>query len=234
MQPARAIGYREAMSDDTRGDTTAVRFRLVLASASRSRSTLLANAGIDHLMEVSGVDEARFHAPTPEALVSLLADAKARAVAARSTDAIVLGCDSVLGIDGRVLGKPPTPRAALEHWGLVAGRTATLATGHTLLRVERGVVVAHAAGVARTEVTFGQPTASEVEAYVATAEPLGSAGAFTLEGLSAPFVESISGSPSNVIGLSLPLLAQLMRELGLSVVQFWKPASPTGSNHSMS
>lgn len=210
------------MSDDVRRVTTAARFRLVLASASRSRSALLANAGIDHEMEVSGVDESRFDAPTSEALVSLLADAKARAVAARSTNAIVLGCDSVLDIEGRVLGKPRSARAALEHWGLIAGRTATLATGHTLLRVERGSIVAQAAGVARTDVTFGEPTASEIEAYAATAEPLASAGAFTLEGLSAPFVDSISGSPSNVIGLCLPLLARLMRELGLSIVQFWR------------
>jgi septum formation protein len=76
--------------------------------------------------------------------------------------------------------------------------------------------------VAQTDVTFGRPTQAEIAAYVATAEPLASAGAFTLEGLSAPFVESISGSPSNVIGLSLPLLGRLLRELGLSIVQLWK------------
>jgi nucleoside triphosphate pyrophosphatase len=216
------------MNDDLRGTVTALHHRLVLASASRSRSTLLANAGIDHVMEVSGVDETRFDAPTPEELVSALADAKARAVAARFTNAIVLGCDSVLAVDGRVLGKPATARAALDHWSLIAGRTATLATGHTLLRVEGRAIVAAAAGVARTDVNFGQPTAAEIEAYVATAEPLASAGAFTLEGLSAPFVDAISGSPSNVIGLSLPLLGRLLRELGLSIIQFWRtPAAPS-------
>jgi septum formation protein len=171
----------------------------------------------------SGVDEAGFDAPTPDGLVRVLADAKARAVAARSSDAIVLGCDSVLDVDGHVLGKPPDARAAREHWDRIAGRTVTLWTGHTLLRVERGAIVAHAAGVARTEVTFGRPTSTEVDAYVATAEPLACAGGFTLEGLSAPFVETISGSPSNVIGLSLPLLASLLREIGFSVVQLWTP-----------
>ncbi|HTV21932.1 MAG TPA: nucleoside triphosphate pyrophosphatase [Polyangiaceae bacterium] len=200
-------------------------FQLVLASTSRSRSLLLGQAGIDHVMQGSGVDEARYDAPTPEGLVSVLADAKARAVAARLQQGIVLGCDSVLGIDGRVLGKPPTADAAREHWKLIVGRTSTLSTGHTLLRVERGAVVAQAAAVASTHITFGTPTPAEIDAYVATAEPLASAGAFTLEGLSAPFVESISGSPSNVIGLSLPLLGRLVRELGLSIVQFWKPTA---------
>jgi septum formation protein len=200
------------------------RWQLVLASASRTRSALLAQAGIEHSVQTSAVDESQVTAATPQALVSLLADAKARAVARRSTDAIVLGCDSVLGVDGRVLGKPATAEAALEHWGLIAGRTATLFTGHTLLRVEQGVITAEAAGVAQTDVSFGQPTPAELAAYVATGEPLASAGAFTLEGLSAPFVESISGTPSNVLGLSLPLLGRLLKALGISVVQLWKPA----------
>jgi septum formation protein len=210
------------MSHNPRSAAPSAQLRLVLASTSRARSMLLSQAGIEHVMEASGVDETRIDAATPEALVSALADAKAHAVAARSTDAIVLGCDSVLGIDGRVLGKPATAQAAREHWSLIAGRTATLSTGHTLLRVQQGAITTRAAGVARTEVTFTAPTPAEIDAYVATGEPLASAGAFTLEGLSAPFIEGVSGSPSNVIGLSLPLLARLLRELGLSIVQFWK------------
>jgi septum formation protein len=213
------------MSQNTGAAAPSPHLRLVLASTSRSRSTLLTQAGIEHVMEASGVDESRVDAATPEALVSALADAKARAVAARLTDAIVLGCDSVLGVDGRVLGKPATAQAAREHWRLIAGRSATLSTGHTLLRVQHGAVAARAAGVARTEVSFAEPTPAELDAYVATGEPLASAGAFTLEGLSAPFIEGVSGSPSNVIGLSLPLLARLLRELGLSIVQFWKPTT---------
>jgi septum formation protein len=210
------------MSDDIRTAFPTGHHRLVLASTSRARSMLLTQAGIDHVMEASGVDETRFDVTTPEALVSSLADAKAHAVAARLENGIVLGCDSVLGIDERVLGKPATAQAAREHWSLIAGRTATLSTGHAMLRVEHGSVVARAAAVARTDVTFALPTTAEIAAYVATGEPLASAGAFTLEGLSAPFIDGISGSPSNVIGLSLPLLARLLREIGLSIVQFWK------------
>jgi septum formation protein len=217
------VEYAVPMSD-TIDESSAARWRLVLASESRTRSALLTQAGIEHVTQISGVDESRIEAATPEALVQALADAKARAVAGRATDALVLGCDSVLGVDGRVLGKPPTAQAALEHWRLMAGRTATLFTGHTLIRVERGAITGHAAAVGRTEVSFGQPSAAELDAYVATREPLASAGSFTLEGLSAPFIEGISGSPSNVLGLSLPLLGRLLKELGLSVVDLWKPS----------
>jgi septum formation protein len=210
------------MSDAMQRAAVAGPFRLVLASTSRARATLLTQAGIEHELAASGVDESGFDAPTPEGLVSVLADAKARAVAARATHALVLGCDSVLSIDGRVLGKPATAEAAREHWGRIAGRTATLLTGHTLLRVERGAIIARAADVARTDVHVGRPTPSEIEAYVATDEPLASAGAFTLEGFSAPFIDAISGSPSNVIGLCLPTLGRLARELGISIVQLWK------------
>lgn len=210
------------MSDALQSAPVAGPFHLVLASTSRPRAALLTQAGIEHELEASGVDESAFDAPTPEGLVSVLADAKARAVAARATDALVLGCDSILSLDGRVLGKPATAQAAREHWSRIAGRTATLLTGHTLLRVERGAIIARAAAVARTDVHAGRPTPSEVEAYIATDEPLASAGAFTLEGLSAPFIDAISGSPSNVIGLCLPTLARLARELGISIVQLWK------------
>jgi len=107
---------------------------------------LLTQAGIDHVLEASGVDETRFDAATPEALVCALADAKARAVAARSKDALVLGCEQCARHRWARARKPPTARAALEHWSLIAGRTATLSTGHTLLRVEHGSIVARAAG----------------------------------------------------------------------------------------
>jgi septum formation protein len=195
---------------------------LVLASASRSRGALLAQAGIEHVLVTSGVDEGAIVAPSPAELVERLADAKARAVADRFRSALVLGCDSLLGIDGQVLGKPATREAALDHWRLIAGRSATLFTGHCLLHVDGGQVVAQAAALAQTEVHIGHPSPVELDAYVASGEPFASAGGFTLEGLSAPFIDGITGSPSNVIGLSLPVLAQLLRRLGFSVVEFWK------------
>jgi nucleoside triphosphate pyrophosphatase len=229
--PARAaIGYRRPMSDAGREASlhrqpgSPERPPLVLASASRSRAALLTQAGIEHELATSGVDESAIAAPTPAELVERLAEAKARAVAASRREALVLGCDSLLGIDGRVLGKPESREAALEHWRLIAGRTTTLFTGHCLLHVQGGNVVAHAAALAQTDVHIGRPTPAELDAYVASGEPLGSAGGFTLEGRSAPFIEGIAGSPSNVIGLSLPVLGQLLQRLGFSVVQFWQSA----------
>jgi len=195
---------------------------LVLASTSSSRAALLAQARIRHERVASGVDESGIDAPTPSELVAQLASAKARAVAARSQEALVLGCDSLLGIDGRVLGKPATPDAARENWRLIAGRTTTLFTGHCLLHVEGGRVVAHAEAVAQTDVHMGRPTPAELEAYIASGEPLACAGGFTLEGLSAPFIDGIGGSPSNVIGLCLPTLGRLLQELGFSVAQLWE------------
>lgn len=153
----------------------------VLASTSGARAALLTQAGIRHERLASAVDETSFDAPTPSALVAQLADAKARAVAARHEDALVLGCDSLLGIDGRALGKPETVDAAREHWQQIAGRTTTLFTGHCLLHVQGGRVIAEADAVARTDVHIGRPTSAELEAYIASGEPLASAGGFTLE-----------------------------------------------------
>lgn len=212
------------MTDVATHDLLPRRPVLVLASTSSARAALLTQAGIRYELAASGVDESGIDAPTPGELVARLADAKARAVAGRSEEALVLGCDSLLGIDGKVLGKPATPDAARQHWQLISGRTTTLFTGHCLLHVQGGQVIAHAEAVARTEVFIGRPTPAELDAYVASGEPLASAGGFTLEGLSAPFIDGIGGSPSNVIGLCLPTLAQLLKRLGFSVAQFWRSA----------
>ena len=133
-------------------------------------------------------------------------------------DALVLGCDSVLELDGEALGKPVDAADAIARWHRMRGRTGTLLTGHVVVDTRTGRT---ACGTAATVVRFGNPTDEEVAAYVATGEPLHVAGAFTLDGRSAPFVDGIDGDPGNVIGLSLPLLRRLLGELGTGVHELW-------------
>jgi len=193
--------------------------RLVLASASPARLRLLRAAGIEPIVDVSGVDESAVTAADPWALVQELATAKARVVAARrAADEIVLGCDSMLLLDGASYGKPATVQDAVGRWQRMRGRTASLLTGHCLIDVASGRCES---GVADTVVRFGTPSDDEISAYVATGEPLQVAGAFTLDGLSAPFVDGVEGDPSNVIGLSLPLLRELLMRHGVAIMELW-------------
>jgi septum formation protein len=169
---------------------------------------------------VSGVDEDAITAPTLSALVLALAQAKASVVAAdpRAHDAVVVGCDSLLDVDGVAHGKPASladARARLVH---LRGRSATLRTGHHVIDTTSHRT---ASGVASTQVQFGDYDDDELEAYLGTGEPLAVAGAFTLDGRSAPFVHSIVGDHSNVIGLSLPLLRNLLRQIDRTVMEFW-------------
>jgi septum formation protein len=203
--------------------------RLVLASASPARLSVLRAAGVDPVVRVSGVDEDAVAAalvdPEPADLVTALAVAKAEAVldavAADHPDSVVVGCDSMLAIGGEVVGKPHTPEVARERWRRMAGRSGTLLTGHAVLRLAGGEVVARASGSEPTTVRFGSPTEEEVDAYVATGEPLAVAGGFTLDGLGGWFVDGIDGDPSSVIGISLPLTRKLLRDVGLGVPTFW-------------
>jgi septum formation protein len=196
--------------------------RLVLASASPARLSVLRAAGVEPEVRVSGVDEEAVSAPTPSDLVGALAEAKAKAaVRPADDDLLVLGCDSMLELDGTSYGKPGTPAEATKRWELLSGRAGILRTGHALLAVRAGSVVAGATEVASTEVRFGTPTAEEVAAYVATGEPLQVAGAFTIDGRGGWFVEGIDGDPGTVIGLSLPLLRVLLRRVGTSVTDLW-------------
>lgn len=231
--------------------------RLVLASQSPARLALLRNAGFAPEAIVSGVDEDAFDATTPVELALILARAKARAVAAQvGRDALVIGCDSVLDLDGEALGKPSDAQDAVNRWKAMRGREGILVTGHCLIDTrsadpEKAVNDARGradhdagsdsagdadsagdpddGGMAWREVTqanatlvqFAELSDAEIEAYVATGEPLGVAGAFTLDGLGGPFVESIGGDPSNVIGLSLPLLRRMLDEVGVSIADLW-------------
>jgi septum formation protein len=149
----------------------------------------------------------------------MLAERKAAAVARLRPDALVLGCDSLLDLDGEPVGKPASAAQAAGVWRRLAGRTATLCTGHCLIEPGGGRVVRD---VARTIVRFGTPSDAEVAAYVATGEPLAMAGAFSIDGRGAAFVDGIDGDPGNVIGLSLPLLRRMLAGLGVSITDLWR------------
>ena len=187
-------------------------YRFVLASASPARLATLRAAGVEPEVVVSGVDEDEVRADTTADLVLRLAELKASAVAAQSTaPALVLGCDSMLELDGRALGKPGTPAAARERWRDMRGRTAALHTGHCLIDVGAG---RRASRSVATEVRFADVTDDEIEAYCATGEPLAVAGAFTIDGLGGWFVEGVTGDHHNVVGVSLPAVRAMLRELG--------------------
>ncbi len=198
---------------------TAVAF--VLASGSQGRLRLLRDAGMDPEVLVSGADESDGNGLATADLVAELAERKAAAVASQRPEALVLGCDSLLDLDGAAFGKPASAAEVTGMWRLMAGRAGTLCTGHCLIDGQRGRRVR---AVARTVVRFGTPGDDELAAYIATGEPFTLAGAFSLDGRSAPFVDGIDGDPSNVIGLSLPLLRRMLADLGRSVTDLWRPA----------
>jgi septum formation protein len=194
---------------------------LVLASASPARLGLLRQAGFDPRVVVSGVDEEAVAAPTPAELARVLAEAKAAAVAdgdGLEGGEVVVACDSVLDLDGRALGKPKDAEEAVQRWQEMRGRPGVLRTGHCVIDTASGKQVSRTAS---TVVWFGTPDDEEIAAYVASGEPLQVAGAFTLDGRSAPFVTGIDGDPGTVIGLSLPLLRELLAELGIRITDLW-------------
>ncbi|MEU6989704.1 nucleoside triphosphate pyrophosphatase [Streptomyces sp. NPDC046465] len=195
--------------------------RLVLASQSPARLGLLRQAGLAPEVIVSGVDEDKVTAPTPAELALALAEAKASVVAARpeAKGALVVGCDSVLELDDRALGKPADAEEATARWKAMRGRAGVLQTGHCVYDTVSG---RYTSATASTVVRFGEPSDDEIAAYVASGEPLHVAGAFTLDGRSAPFIEGIEGDHGNVIGLSLPLLRRLLGELGVGITELWQ------------
>jgi len=206
--------------------------RLYLASTSPARLALLRSAGIEPVVLPSSVDEPaavvaaeQDRGPlSPEEMVLLLARLKAEAVAAGTPDldGLVLGGDSAFELDGIAYGKPHESHVARERWRLQRGRTGSLHSGHWLIDV-RADREPHAVGaVATATVTFADDlTDAELDAYIATGEPLEVAGAFTLDSLGGPFITRIEGDPSTVVGLSLPTLRRLLGQLDVALPELW-------------
>jgi septum formation protein len=196
---------------------------LVLASASPARLSTLRAAGIDPTVVVSDVDEdlavaeatERYGPLEPADNAQLLARAKAEDVASGLDDeAVVVGCDSVLELDGEVHGKPADAAEAVSRWHRMRGRSGVLHTGHWLVD-DRGPGGATLGATASTTVHFAKLSDDEIDAYVATGEPLTVAGAFTIDGLGGAFVTAVEGDHHNVVGLSLPLLRELLGDAGI-------------------
>jgi septum formation protein len=199
-----------------------VYIRVVLASQSPARLATLRAAGLDPEVVVSGVDESMVDDSDAELLSVELARLKAEAVVPRVTgDALVVGCDSVLELDGEVHGKPGTADRARERWRAMRGRSGVLHTGHCVVDTATGRSVGRAA---RTVVHFADLGDEEIDAYVATGEPLEVAGAFTIDGLGGAYVTGIEGDPHTVVGISLPLLRLMVGELGFAWHDLWRPA----------
>ena len=193
----------------------------VLASASPARLATLRSAGVEPTVIVSGVDESQIAGLPPAEIALQLAELKCAAVASRDDlpeGAVVLGCDSVLELNGETYGKPRDAADAVARWRSMRGRSGVLHTGHSLHDVLTGTV---AAATASTTVQFANLTDEEIDAYVATGEPLQVAGAFTVDGLGGAFVTRIDGDHHNVVGVSLPLVRDLLAELGHSWTDLW-------------
>lgn len=192
--------------------------RFVLASASPARKRLLQTAGIPVFVQPSDYDESKIQESNPDRLVQQLAQGKAETVAPLLSDSLILGCDSVLALEGEIYGKPKDAAEAIERWQKMRGRVGQLYTGHCLIDQPQQKTLVRAQV---TQVHFANVSDREIEAYVATGEPLQCAGCFALEGRGGLFVERLEGCHSNVIGLSLPLLRQMLVDLQYEVVNFW-------------
>ena len=191
----------------------------VLASASPARRRLLQNAGIEPVVCQSDFDESQIQLSDPVELVQTLALHKAQTVVGQFNDALVLGCDSVLSVRGEIHGKPANSEEAIARWKQMRGTVGDLYTGHALIDVSQDKTLV-SCGI--TRVYFADISDACIAAYVATGEPLKCAGCFALEGRGGLFVEKLEGCHSNVIGLSLPLLRQMLSELGYEATDFWQ------------
>ncbi|NEP13192.1 MAG: septum formation inhibitor Maf [Symploca sp. SIO1A3] len=190
----------------------------VLASASPARRRLLQTVGIEPVVCQSNFDESQVKLSEPESLVETLALRKAQTVAPEFSKVLVLGCDSVLSVRGEIHGKPANPQEAIARWQQMRGTVGKLYTGHALLDLSQNQTLVRCQ---ITKVYFAEVSDDVISEYVATGEPLKCAGSFALEGRGGFLVDKIEGCHSNVIGLSLPLLRQMLFELGYEVINFW-------------
>ena len=205
--------------------------RLVLGSASAGRLRVLRHAGVEPLVVVSGVDEDAIIAALgadvePSDVVRRLAEAKAEHVvtlldAAVAADCVVIGCDSMLYIDGRLTGKPESIDDARQQWQAMAGRAGQLYTGHCVIRLSDNRIILREAETSITTVHFGKPSPDDLEAYLDSGESLHVAGGFTIDGLGGWFIDGIEGDPSAVVGIGLPVTRSLLSRAGVSVAALW-------------
>ena len=205
--------------------------RLVLGSASPGRLKVLRQAGVDPLVRVSGIDEDAVAAALgsdalPGDVVCAVAAAKANQVAGElnsslAADCVVIGCDSLLYLEGRLCGKPESVETARELWQSMAGRPGELYTGHCVIRLQDNEIVYSEAQSCVTTVHFGKPSPDDLDAYLASGESLRVAGGFTLDGLGGWFIDGIDGDPSAVVGIGLPLTRAMLGRAGLSIAELW-------------
>lgn len=220
--------------------------RLILASQSPARTKLLTEAGIQHDILVSDVDEdavqAKYGVTDAHDTALLLARAKAEAVAAlpEAEGALVIGCDSVFEFDGESHGKPYTPEVARERMLRMSGSQGVLHTGHWLVdcrdtaadadQDEAGDEAPDGTGatvgaVSSAEVHFARMSENEIDAYIATGEPLHCAGSFTIDGLGGAFIRKVDGDPHAVVGLSISTLRDLLVHANVGITELWNPTN---------
>ncbi|OKH23682.1 Maf family protein [Chroogloeocystis siderophila] len=192
--------------------------QFILASASPARRRLLQSVGIDPIVFPSNFDESQIQERDPRLLVKTLARSKAETVAPQFDSGLIMGCDSVLFINGEIHGKPTNTEEAIARWQKMRSNVGELYTGHSLIDLRQHHTLVRCQV---TRVYFASASDRQIEAYVATGEPLKCAGGFALEGKGGLFVEKLEGCHTNVIGLSLPLLRQMLSDLGYDIVDFW-------------